>query len=157
MQHRKYIISEFMNTNVITIPNNATLKQAVEVMIKSKTNGLVVINESNKVAGILSSWDIIQHIVPDYLEEDAHLASFESGDVLIQRTIESANDPIAKFMTANVHVVKPHETLMEAATILSEFKIRQLPVVNDDGVLVGYLNRTDIKEAIGDILGIIEN
>ena len=29
MQHRKYIISEFMNTNVITISKNATLKQAV--------------------------------------------------------------------------------------------------------------------------------
>ena len=156
MQHRKYIISEFMNTNVITIPNNATLKQAVEVMIKSKTNGLVVINESNKVAGILSSWDIIQHIVPDYLEEDMHLASFESGDVLIQRTKETANDPIAKFMTAKVHTVKPQETLMEAAAILSEFRIRQLPVVDDNGVLIGYINRTDIKEAIGDILGIIK-
>ena len=156
MQYRKYIISEFMNTNVITIPNNATLKQAVEVMIKSKTNGLVVINESNKVAGILSSWDIIQHIVPDYLEEDMHLASFESGDVLIQRTKETANDSIAKFMTAKVHTVKPQETLMEAAAILSEFRIRQLPVVDDNGVLIGYINRTDIKEAIGDILGIIK-
>lgn len=156
MQHRKYIISEFMNANVITILKNATLKQAVEAMIKNKTNGLVVIDESNKVAGILSSWDIIQHIVPDYLEEDMHLASFESGDVLIKRTLEAVDDPITKFMTSNVHVVKPHETLMEAAAILSEFKIRQLPVVDDSGVLVGYLNRTDIKEAIGDILGIIQ-
>ncbi len=156
MQHRKYIISEFMNTNVITISKNATLKQAVEAMIKNKTNGLVVIDESSKVAGILSSWDIIQHIVPDYLEEDMHLASFESGDVLIKRTLGAADDPITKFMTSNVHVVKPHETLMEAAAILSEFKIRQLPVVDDNGVLVGYLNRTDIKEAIGDILGITQ-
>ena len=125
-------------------------------MIKNKTNGLVVIDESSKVAGILSSWDIIQHIVPDYLEEDMHLASFESGDVLIKRTLGAADDPITKFMTSNVHVVKPHETLMEAAAILSEFKIRQLPVVDDNGVLVGYLNRTDIKEAIGDILGITQ-
>ena len=156
MQYRKYIISEFMNDNVITVNESSTLREAIEIMIKNKTNGLVVVDEARKVIGILSSWDIIQHIVPDYLEEDTHLASFESGDVLIQRTKETANDSIAKFMTAKVHTVKPQETLMEAAAILSEFRIRQLPVVDDNGVLIGYINRTDIKEAIGDILGIIK-
>ena len=67
---------------------------------------------------------------------------------------ELKDDPIAKFMSAKVHTCKANHSLMEAATLLSEFRIRQLPVVDDDGVLVGYLNRTDIKKAIADVLGL---
>ena len=42
---------------------------------------------------------------------------------------------------------------MEAAALLSTFHIRQLPVVDNDGNLVGYINRTDIKLAVGRALG----
>lgn len=123
-------------------------------MLKHHTNGLVAVDAEQKVAGILSSWDIIEYIVPDYLEEEGHLSSFESGDVLFERARELAEHPVSRFMTKKVHCVKSTDKLMEAATLLSEFRIRQLPVVDDDGKLVGYINRTDIKRAIGDALNI---
>jgi len=149
---KKYIISEFMNTNTVTIRDSATFREAVDMMVENKTNGLIVVDNLQKVKGILSSWDIIQHIVPDYLEEDKHLAAFESGDVFIRRIKEVANTPVTEFMTSKVHKAHPEQSLMAAATILSEFHIRQLPVVDHNDVLIGYLNRTDIKKAIAEIL-----
>ena len=140
----------------MTIQENDTFKDAVKLMIEQQTNGLVVVDAKSKVIGILSSWDLIQHLVPDYLETDKHLAAFEAEDVFAKRAIELAGDPVSKFFTANVHSVHPESTLMEAAATLSEFRIRQLPVVDKEGVLVGYLNRTDLKLVIGDILGIQE-
>ena len=147
-------VAKYMRQTIATLPSSATLRDAVATMIQHNTNGLVVVDDDRKVTGILSSWDIIQHIVPNYLEEDKHLASFEAGDVFAQRTREVANDPITKFMTAKVKTVNQKDTLMEAAALLSEFRIRQLPVVDDDGHLVGYINRTDIKRAVGDVLGL---
>ena len=97
---------------------------------------------------------MISRIVPDYLEEDQHLAAFEAGDLFAKRVHALAEESVASFMTTKVHTVKPDSTLMEAAAVLSEFRIRQLPVVGEDGILVGYLNRTDIKKAIGEVLGI---
>ena len=149
---KKYIISEFMNTNTVTIRDSATFREAVDMMVENKTNGLIVVDNLQKVKGILSSWDIIQHIVPDYLEEDKHLAAFESGDVFIRRIKEVANNPVTEFMTSKVHKIHSEQSLMTAATILSEFHIRQLPVVDHNDVLIGYLNRTDIKKAIAEIL-----
>lgn len=153
-KEKQYLVSEYMRTEVVTVRSNTTVHDAVKAMIDSNTNGLVVVNGGKEVVGILSSWDIIEHVVPDYLEEDKHLATFESGAVFAERVKEVANDPISSFMSEHVHVVRPNHTLMAAATLLSEFKIRQLPVVNDEGILVGYINRTDIKKAIGDILGL---
>lgn len=143
-----------MRDKVVTLSPNDTVKRAVEVMIEHKTNGLVVVDEKHHVLGIISSWDIIAYLVPDYLETDKHLASFEAGDVFEERIKEIQNDSVSKFMSSHVHTTNAEASLIEAATLLSEFHIRQLPVVDDKGILVGYLNRTDIKKAIGDVLHI---
>lgn len=149
-------VSDYMQKKTVTLPPTATLRDAVETMLKAHTNGLVIVNKAQEVVGILSSWDIIQYIVPDYLEEDKHLASFEAGDVFNDRVEELKNDPVSKFMSSEVHTCQAGHNLIEAATMLSEFRIRQLPVVDESGKLVGYINRTDIKRAIADVLDIKE-
>lgn|SRR3989338_10692692 len=155
MEEKKFLVSDYMQTKTLTLSPNTSLKEAVRMMIESKTNGAVVVGQNNKVVGILSSWDIIQYIVPEYLEQDMHLATFESGDIFAIRTLELQNDPISKFMSTSLHTCKADHSIMEAATLLSEFHIRQLPVVDDNEILVGYINRTDIKRAVGNVLGIV--
>lgn len=146
-------MKDYMRASVVSVLSDTTIREAVTIMTKKKTNGLVVVDDAHRVVGMLSSWDIIQFIVPDYLEEDKHLASFESGDVFAERICALAERPISDCMTAKkIHTIKKDKTLMEAITLLSEFHIRQLPVVDEDGVLVGYLNRTDVKLAISDVL-----
>lgn len=154
MPEKKFLVSGYMQPKAVTLAPEATFREAAELMVRTKTNGLVVVDAENKVVGILSSWDLIQYVVPDYLEEDKHLAAFESGDLFASRIQELQNDPISKFMSTSVHTCNSDASLMEAATLLSEFHIRQLPVVDEAGVLVGYINRTDIKKAMGDVLGI---
>jgi predicted transcriptional regulator len=75
-------------------------------------------------------------------------------ELLIKQVETISNHPITKFMTAKIHTVYPSASIMEAASILSEFHIRQLPVVNTKKELIGYINRTNIKRAFCDILGI---
>lgn len=143
-----------MSTRQISIKKTATLKEAVAIMIAEKTNGLVVTENGGTITGIISSWDVIKHVVPDYLENEDHLSSFEAEDFFASRIKEVANDQIEKFMTKNVHMAHPNDTLMEAAAILAEHGIRQLPVSDDNGKFIGYINRTDIKRAIGNVLDI---
>lgn len=149
-----YLVKDYMNTKVATIERTATLKEAVTEMIKNKTNGLVVIANDTKVCGIVSGLDIIHYLVPKYLKKERKLASFESGETFVVHVLEAADVPISKLMTKNVIKVRADSTLTEVAALLSEYKIRQLPVVDTKGYLIGYINRTDVKWAIGDILGI---
>ncbi len=151
---KKYLVSDYMRSPVITIRPESTFREAIELMLKEKTNGLVVTDDAQTLVGILSSWDIIEYIVPDYLEEDKHLAAFEDGAVFVKRIRELENEPVSKFMTDSVHAVKSTSTIMEAAATLSEHGIRQLPVTDEDNRVIGYLNRTDIKKIIGEVLGI---
>lgn len=143
-----------MQRKVITISKASTMREAVAKMIDTKTNGLVVVNNEQQVIGILSSWDVISYIVPDYLEQDKHLASFEAESLFATRVQELADHQVEQFMTKHVHTVKPTHSLMEAATLLAEHRIRQLPVVDDNGILTGYISRTNIKHGIGGVLGL---
>jgi CBS domain-containing protein len=142
-----------MQEQVATIGPGATLKDALILLIRNKTNGCVVVDENNQVIGILSSWDIIQYIVPHF-EADKYRSPLETQESLTSLVEALSNHPITRFMTTKIQTVYPTTSIMEAAAILSEFRIRQLPVVNTKRELIGYINRTNIKQAFGDILGI---
>ena len=50
---------------------------------------------------------------------------------------------IKDFMVVNIHTVNENETLSEAAVKMLEKNVGCLPVLNDDGKLVGFLSETD--------------
>lgn len=149
-----FTIDEWMRTDIVTLSRYATVKEAITLMLDQKTNGAVILDDAGQVEGILSSWDIIKYIVPEYLEEKGSLAAFEAADVFCKRVEAVQDDAIERFMTEEVKTIQQHGSLIEAVAMLSEFHIRQLPVVDAQNKLIGYLNRTDIKRAVGKVLGI---
>lgn len=149
---QKYSVANYMLSGVVTIDQDATLRAAIGKLLETKTNSLVVVDAAGRVVGMLSTIDVVKYVVPDYLEEDRHLAAFEAGDVFVQRVKEIADQPVKKSMSSNVHTIQPSHTLIEAAALLSEHRINQLPVVDDAGKAIGYIGRTNIKQAIHDVL-----
>lgn len=147
-----YLVKDWMQIDTKTVHHDTSIKDTVNIMMSEKTNGLVVVDDDHHVIGIVSSWDIIKYIVPDYLEGDKHLAAFESPDVFVKRIVHVQHEPIEQCMTCCVHVIEEERPLMEAITLLAEHHIRQLPVVDKQNVLVGYLNRTDVKKAVWHVM-----
>lgn len=151
---KDYIVKDYMRCDVITVSPDTTLGEALHIMLENKTNALVVVSSDNSIEGMVTSWSIIEHLVPDYLEVDKHLASFESGQMFEERVRWMKDHPVSEIMTTRVHTIGPEDSLMETATQISEHHIRQLPVVNKDGKLCGYINHTDVKRAMGEVLGV---
>jgi CBS domain-containing protein len=154
MREKVYSVRDYMHKTVSINENGATFSDVLKLMISEKRNGVFVVDDEEKVTGVVSTWDLIEHVVPDYLESDKHLASFESGNILVERIHKVADDSISDFMTKKVHLVHENSNVMEVATMLSEHRLRQLPVVNDEGILVGCINRTDVKLIMAEILNI---
>lgn len=146
------MIKRYMQTDVVWVNHRATIREAVNIFVERNINSVVVVDDQHHVVGMLSSIDIIQYIVPDYLEEDRHLASFEAREVFERRVKEIADEPVTHSMSKEVKTIQPDHTLIEAATLLSEHRINQLPVVDEAGKLIGYIGRSNIKHAIHDAL-----
>jgi CBS domain-containing protein len=148
------LVKNYMTAPVITIKESQTVAETIKLMVQRDTDGLVVVNDKDDlmVVGIISMHDILKYLVPDYLEEEKNLAPFEPSEFFNQRAKKIADDKISKLMTSKkIYTVGPEDSLIKAATLLTEYKIHRLPVL-DNGKLVGYLSHSDVRRAIDEII-----
>ncbi len=126
-------VAELMQTDVRTIPPDATVGDIVEAMADAKVSGLPVVGVSGKVLGIVSATDILQ--------AEAERSDARSRALLFEHT--TAHD----IMTPSVDTIAPDEDVREAAQIMLYREIKRLFVVEQDR-LVGVISQTDIASAV---------
>ena len=54
--------------------------------------------------------------------------------------------PVRRIMKTNVITIRPDALVADAAQVMEEFKIRRLPVVDEDECLVGIVTDSDVRE-----------
>jgi CBS domain-containing protein len=64
----------------------------------------------------------------------------------------SPDAPVGELASQELVTVDPQQPLEEAARLMAEHQVRRLPVVEEDGRLVGILSQKDLAEAGHDTL-----
>mmetsp|Transcript_2827 Transcript_2827/g.7391 ORF Transcript_2827/g.7391 Transcript_2827/m.7391 type:complete len:422 (+) Transcript_2827:75-1340(+) len=97
---------------------------SLEGIIPSLTQitGMPVVNDARRVVGIISKKDVLR----------------------VRKAGGSLQQPVSEAMTSPVHTVPITATVQEAADLMMDKKVRPLPVVDEDGLLVGIVARSDI-------------
>ncbi|SHE52255.1 inosine-5'-monophosphate dehydrogenase [Marinitoga hydrogenitolerans DSM 16785] len=104
----------------VTISPDTTIFKAEAIMHDYKIGGLPVVNEDNKLLGILTNRDM-------RFEKDSN---------------KKAKDLMTPFK--KLIVASPHITIKEAKEILHENKIEKLPIINEKQELIGLITIKDI-------------
>lgn len=113
-------IREIMK-KAITVTKDTKLKDAVQLMV-GKGVGCLMVVDGDDIEGILTERDALKEISKD---------------------VDSLGKPVGKFMTEDIITVEAGNDLEFAAEIMTEHKIKKLPVV-DKGKLVGIITSTDL-------------
>lgn len=100
--------------------------EAIKIMAKSGVGSLVVIKDGN-VIGIFSEKDFSRKVIVN----DRH----------------TENVPVSEVMSAPVIAIKPSQTIEEGLSIMTEKRVRHLPVMDGDK-LVGLISIGDLVKAI---------
>jgi CBS domain-containing protein len=129
------LVKEYMTENVVTISPNDTLMHARNTMLRYGIGRLVVV-EDGLVKGIITLTDIMYSVSLPELYYKPLI------DILVRDV-----------MTPNPVTVKEETSLKEACQIMLKYNIGGLPVVNDEGVLVGIFTRTDALRAYAENAG----
>ena len=122
-------VSDHMNHRPVTFTSNMPVGEAVERLLEGKQTGGPVIDTHNKVIGFLSEQDcLVQMIESSYYREQVALV----------------ND----IMRTEVLAIKPYTSVIELAQQMTTAKPKVYPVVDDDGYLLGTINRSNLLHAI---------
>ncbi|RLI16456.1 hypothetical protein DRO44_05215 [Candidatus Bathyarchaeota archaeon] len=115
-------VEDVMIKEVITIDENASVKEAAEVMNKFEIGCLIAIREG-KAIGIITERDLLKRVVA------------EARDTTKTKVKDVMSSPLV--------VVEPNMNLEEAVKLMFQMKIKKLPVVEGKR-LVGLVSLTDI-------------
>lgn len=108
---------------VITISPDRSIFEAMGKIIDNKIGSLVVSDQNHKVVGIISERDIMRAAYYEY------------------ETLRSKK--VADLMTTNIIVAIPDDEIDYVMTIMTQNRIRHLPIVTRDGI-VGIISIGDI-------------
>lgn len=111
--------------DVITITPERTVKDAAALLAQHRIGALIVLDDNQKVVGILSERDIIR--------EAAH-----NDSVLFQA--------VSQVMTPEVVTGTPEDDIYSVAHVMTERRFRHLPIV-EEGQLIGMISIGDIMKA----------
>lgn len=112
--------------DIWSIPPDASVYDALKLMAE-KNIGAVLVRDSESLVGILSERDYARKVV------------------LQGKT--AMDTPAREIMTDRVICVRPEETAEECMAVMTEKKVRHLPVLEDDQ-LIGVISIGDVVKAI---------
>lgn len=128
------------------------IDDALEMLVEHKISGLPVIDDDLRVVGVVSDFDLLSlEGVQGKMEEagmfpdnNTNWQAFFEVQKLI---LKNAGKVVADVMTPEPFTVRDNTNLEAAARILLRLKIRRLPVVDEEGRLVGMFTRSDVIRA----------
>ncbi|AEA46131.1 CBS domain-containing ParB/RepB/Spo0J family partition protein [Archaeoglobus veneficus] len=113
----KLRVGDYMTKNVITLSPDNTVDEAIELIQKTGHDGFPVVDDSGKVIGYISSRDLLK---------------------------KDPNTKIGDIMSKQLYVAREYMDLRDAARVMFRTGHSKLPVVDDDGRLLGIISNADV-------------
>ena len=139
---------DVMIRNVRTVKADHSVRSVAEIIYQEKISGLPVVDDENRLVGVISEKDILKALYPGYtefLEDPLHAMDFHAmersyGDVLHRK--------VGELMTQSVYFVYIDEPVMKAVVQMNLHRIRRIPVVGKDKRVAGIISLSHIHQAI---------
>lgn len=113
-------------SNVATVLPGVSVTGLLEDLARYNVGAMVVCDEAGELVGIVSERDVVRR--------------------LNERGAELLRAPVSEIMTASVVTCEPTEAVDDLAAIMTERRIRHMPVVTD-GRLVGIVSIGDVVKS----------
>lgn len=143
---------DIMTSDVIVANQNDSIASVAKLLITEKIGGLPVVNEENKVVGIISETDILKK--EKYIEAP-RVVNFLQGLIFLDdvKNIEEDMKKIAAYKVEDLmskDIIKVHEDdkFDDIANIMIKKSINRVPVVDSNNTLKGIICRYDIIRAM---------
>jgi CBS domain-containing protein len=112
---------------VVTVDSAESVRGALALLARHGIGSLVVSADGRQIDGILSERDIARG--------------------LHERGADLLDQPVSSVMTAEVHTCAPSVGVQDLARMMTDRRVRHVPIVDDGGQLIGIVSIGDVVKA----------
>ncbi len=141
-------VSEVMSVNVITVSPKASIRDLWTAIFKKGIHGIPVVDAKKRLLGIVAEEDLLKPLYPTYedlIEDFVSATKFEEMEGKID---ELATLKAEHVMSKKVVFTRADTPIMRALSRMIVRKVRQLPVINADNILIGMITKGDIFDIL---------
>ena len=139
-------VKDVMTQDVKTVGFDTPLKDVARTLAEARISGLPVVSAAGRVVGVVTEADILYKERGQTPQHGGLFGLLLSGDDLEAEAKLNARTA-GESMSAPAITIGPGRPLAEAASKMLEERVNRLPVVDDDGKLVGIVTRADLVKA----------
>ncbi|KPC83506.1 MULTISPECIES: CBS domain-containing protein, partial [Streptomyces] len=115
-------VADLMTPLVISVQGGTTFKEIARLLTESGVTAVPVVDEAGRPIGVVSEAD------------------------LLRDSTGGAARNAAALMSHPVVTAEPRWNVVHAARVMEENRVKRLPVIDDEGCLVGVLSRSDLVQ-----------
>jgi len=154
---------DIMTVEVITVTEQDTLQDVIELLSVHRFGGLPVVEADGKLIGIISVTDIVHYsekvdVVP-LINLSGWVSPHADTDSLfyLRKGQDALNyTTVGEIMRRKLFTAKADEPLQEVARLMKRRRINRVPIVDNDYKLIGIVTRSDIVRGISQLEEFIE-
>ena len=146
---------EIMTKDVIAVQDDESIKNLFQIMDKNNILGVPVIDCKNKLIGIVTETNLIQHFTtlknPKSINILGGILYLDSTEDFNKNLKSHCAEYVKDIMTKDVISVNSDVKLKNIINLMSEKNINRLPVIDNQNKLIGIITRSDIVHQLAKI------
>jgi CBS domain-containing protein len=123
-------VARLMSDGVHTVHPDTYVEEAADQLLTNEIGSLVVVDENNQLAGILTSTDFVR---------------------IVAQSKPKAKTTVERYMTDKVVTVEAQDQIRDAADKMITYGIHHLPVVDETEGVIGMLSTVDLTGYLSDV------
>ncbi|MFO8034433.1 MAG: CBS domain-containing protein [Candidatus Bipolaricaulota bacterium] len=135
---------DFMRKDLTSVDTETPISEVIYIMEQSGLSSVPVLDEEGRLAGVISERDIIRAALPSYFDMLHSTAILPNINQLSESLKRHSSRPVSEFMVRDPVVARPTHEDLQVAEMFIRNRLKQIPVADDAGHLVGIVRRIDL-------------
>ncbi len=140
-------VSDVMVFDISAVFEDETVERVIDMMSKQFVTGIPVVDEDMKVVGFITDNDIMKASIPSYFALLQSASFLPDTNQFVKNMARIREHKVSEYMSKPPIVIKEDAPLIHAADLMMRHNIKTIPVVDNDGRLVGIITKIDVLKA----------
>ncbi len=147
-------VRDIMTKDVETVSPETKVTEVAKIIFEHNFNGLPVVDEENKVLGLISETDLLAHDsigihIPSFVKFLSDFDVLKTAKGEEKKNLEAiVNATAESIMNREYIFANPETPFTELMALFNEKHANPIPVIDGDGILAGIVARSDIVKLV---------